>query len=42
MKEFERKVEELEKEYKRYDDIGQWKQVFLLSHSGSEDRSPSY
>ena len=28
MKEFERKVEELEKEYKRYDGISQWKQVF--------------
>ena len=25
MKEFERKVEELEKEYKRYDDVSQWK-----------------
>lgn len=42
MKEFERKVEELEKEYKRYAGISQWRQVFLLSHSGSEDRSPSY
>ena len=42
MKEFERKVEELEKEYKRYAGISQWRQVFLLSHSGSEDRSPNY
>ena len=39
MKEFERKVEELEKEYKRYDGISQWRQGFLLSHSGSVQRT---